>query len=95
MSHTTVWRNRDRHLDLTPGVLHEEALGGAWERGERVAVLDAAGGGAISYGELVAAAECFAGALVARGARRGDVLSLVASNGTDSPWRCTARCAPA
>jgi acyl-CoA synthetase (AMP-forming)/AMP-acid ligase II len=85
MSHTTVWRNRDRHLDLTPGVLHEEALGRAWEWGERVAVLDAAGGGAITYGERVAAAERFAAALVARGARRGDVLSLVASNGTDFP----------
>jgi acyl-CoA synthetase (AMP-forming)/AMP-acid ligase II len=85
MSHTTIWRNRDRHVDLTPGVLHEEVLGGAREWGERVAVLDAADGGAIAYGDLVAAAERFAAALVARGARRGDVLSLVASNGPDFP----------
>ena len=85
MSRTNVWRNRDRHLDLTPGVLHEEALGGASGWGPRVAVLDAAGGDAIAYGDLAAEAEHFAAGLHSRGARRGDVLSLVASNGPDFP----------
>ena len=53
MSHTTVWRNRDRDLDLTPGLLHEEALGGRAARCERAAaVVDAATGASLAYGEL-------------------------------------------
>jgi hypothetical protein len=85
MSHTTIWRNRDRHVDLTPGVLHDEALGGAGRWSERVAVLDAATGDAIAYGDLADRARRFAAGLRARGARPGDVLSLVASNGPDFP----------
>jgi acyl-CoA synthetase (AMP-forming)/AMP-acid ligase II len=82
MSHTTVWRNRDRDLDLTPGLLHEEALGGAQQWSGRVGVIDAASGEAIAYGELMAGTERFAAGLLARGARPGDVIALVASNGT-------------
>ena len=84
MTHT-VWRNRDRDLDLTPGVLHEEALGGAGAWSERVGVIDAASGEAIAYGDLMAGAERFAAGLHARGARPGDVISLVACNGPRFP----------
>jgi acyl-CoA synthetase (AMP-forming)/AMP-acid ligase II len=85
MSHTTIWRNRDRELDLTPGLLHEEALGGAGPWADAVAVLDAATGAAIAHADLADCARRFAAGLRARGARRGDVLSLVASNGPDFP----------
>jgi AMP-binding enzyme len=85
MSHTTVWRNRDRNLDLTPGLLHEEALGGAGRWADDLAVIDATTGAAVGYSELADRARGFAAGLRARGARRGDVLSLVASNGPDFP----------
>lgn len=85
MSHTTVWRNRDRHLDLTPGLLHEEALGGAEPRADAVAVRDAATGATIGHAELADRARRCAAGLHARGARGGDVLSLVAFNGPDFP----------
>jgi acyl-CoA synthetase (AMP-forming)/AMP-acid ligase II len=85
MSHTTLWRNRDYDLDLAPGLLHEEALTGARRGAERVAVVDAATGGSIAYGELAERVGAFAAGLRARGARRGDVLTLVASNGLDFP----------
>ena len=85
MSHTTVWRNRERDLDLTPGLLHEEALGGAGRRADSVAVHDATTGAAIGHAELADRARRCAAGLRARGARRGDVLSLVAFNGPDFP----------
>jgi acyl-CoA synthetase (AMP-forming)/AMP-acid ligase II len=85
MSHTTIWRNRDYDLDLTPALLHEEALGGARHGAERVAVVDAATGARLTYGDLVARVAAFAAGLRARGAQRGDVLALVASNGIDFP----------
>jgi acyl-CoA synthetase (AMP-forming)/AMP-acid ligase II len=85
MSHTTVWRNRDCDLDLEPGLLHEEALGGAERWADRVAVRDAASGAAIAYGDLADRVRGFAAGLRARGARRGDVLTLVASNGPGFP----------
>ena len=85
MSHTTLWRNRDYDLDLAPGLLHEEALTGARHGAERVAVVDAATGGSLAYGELAERVGAFAAGLRARGARRGDVLTLVATNGPDFP----------
>jgi acyl-CoA synthetase (AMP-forming)/AMP-acid ligase II len=85
MSHTTLWRNRDHDLDLAPGLLHEEALTGARYGAERPAVVDAATGGSIAYGALAERVGAFAGGLRARGARPGDVLTLVASNGLDFP----------
>jgi acyl-CoA synthetase (AMP-forming)/AMP-acid ligase II len=85
MSRTTLWRNRDYDLDLTPGLLHEEALASARRCAERVAVVDAATGGSIAYAELADRVGAFAAGLRARGARRGDVLTLVASNGPDFP----------
>ena len=85
MSHTTLWRNRDYDLDLTPGLLHEEALAGARRGAERVAVVDAATGASLTYGDLADRVGAFAAGLRSRGARRGDVVALVASNGPDFP----------
>ena len=85
MSHTTLWRNRDYDLDLTPALLHEEALGARRGR-ERVAVVDAATGGSLDLRRARRPRPSASPAACApRGARRGDVLSLVASNGTDFP----------
>jgi acyl-CoA synthetase (AMP-forming)/AMP-acid ligase II len=83
MSHTTVWRNRDHDLDLTPALLHEEALRGAERWSERIAVLDAATGGSVTYAGIADGVRRFAAGLRARGAQRGDVLSFVAANGPD------------
>jgi non-ribosomal peptide synthetase component E (peptide arylation enzyme) len=81
----TVFRNDNVHLDRTPALLHHEALdsGGRWS--DRVAVLDAATGSAIGHAELADRARRFAAGLRARGARRGDVIALVAANGAAFP----------
>jgi acyl-CoA synthetase (AMP-forming)/AMP-acid ligase II len=81
----TVFRNDDVHLDPTPALLHHEALDSCGRWSDRVAVLDAATGSAIGHAELADRAQRFAAGLRARGARRGDVIALVAANGTNFP----------
>ena len=64
-------------------MVHDEVLGGAAPG--RVAVVDAVTGRSLTYAELLDRATRLAGGLRRAGARRGDVLSIVASNGTDFP----------
>jgi len=81
----THWRSTQPALDTTPALLHDEVLGAAGRWPERIAVIDAATGCSLRYGELVVRAARFAGGLREHGARPGDVLSVVASNGPDFP----------
>ena len=85
MSHTTLWRNRDYDLDLTPGLLHEEALDERAARGRPGCRGRRGDRRSLAYGDLAERVDAFAAGLRARGARRGDVLTLVASNGPDFP----------
>jgi acyl-CoA synthetase (AMP-forming)/AMP-acid ligase II len=82
MSH---WRSSHPGLDPVMTMLHEAVLGGASRWPERVAIVDAPTGRSLTYGELVDRASRLAGGLRERGARRGEVLALVASNGPDYP----------
>jgi acyl-CoA synthetase (AMP-forming)/AMP-acid ligase II len=82
MSH---WRSSHPDLDPVAAMVHEEVLGGASRWPERVAIVDAPTGRSLTYGELVDRASRLAGGLLERGARRGDVLALVASSGPDYP----------
>jgi acyl-CoA synthetase (AMP-forming)/AMP-acid ligase II len=61
-------------------MLHEEVLGQASRRSHSVALIDAASGRSLTYGDIVDGAARFAGGLRDRGARPGDVLSIVAFN---------------
>ena len=69
----------------TRALLHEEVLGGAPGWPDRVALVDAATGRSATYGEIADGARRLAGGLRAGGARDGDVLALVASNGIGFP----------
>ncbi len=82
MSH---WRSPYPDLDAAPAMVHDEVLGAAYRWRDRVAVADAPTGRSLTYGELVEGASRLAGGLRERGARRGEVLALVASNGPDYP----------
>ena len=79
----TLWRSPFPDVDTAPALVHEEVLGGAAPG--RVAVVDAATGASLTYAALLDRATRLAGGLRRAGARRGDVLSVVASNGTDFP----------
>jgi acyl-CoA synthetase (AMP-forming)/AMP-acid ligase II len=79
----TLWRSPFPDLDTAPAMVHDEVLGGAAPG--RVAVVDAATGASLTYAALLDRATRLAGGLRRAGARRGDVLSIVASNGTDFP----------
>jgi acyl-CoA synthetase (AMP-forming)/AMP-acid ligase II len=82
MSH---WRSPYPDLDAAAAMLHEEVLGGASRWPDRVGIVDAPTGRSLTYGELADRASRLAGGLRERGARRGEVLALVASNGPDYP----------
>jgi acyl-CoA synthetase (AMP-forming)/AMP-acid ligase II len=81
----THWRSPFPDLDPAPATLHGETLGTAARWPERVAVVDAVDGGALTYAQLTERAARFASGLLAGGARRGEVLAIVASNGPDFP----------
>jgi acyl-CoA synthetase (AMP-forming)/AMP-acid ligase II len=83
MSH--FWQSSHPYDGSTRALLHEEVLGGAQGWPDRVALLDAATGRSASYGEIADGARRLAGGLRAGGARDGDVLALVASNGIGFP----------
>ena len=78
MSH--VWQS-SHPFDPARATLHEEVLGGAPRWRDRVALIDAVTGRSATYGEIAERARRLAGGLRAGGARDGDVLALVASNG--------------
>jgi acyl-CoA synthetase (AMP-forming)/AMP-acid ligase II len=82
MSH---WRSPHADLDANPALLHEEVLGAAARYADRVALVDGVTESATTYGELVDRARRLAGGLRAAGARRGDVLSVIAVNDPDYP----------
>jgi acyl-CoA synthetase (AMP-forming)/AMP-acid ligase II len=82
MSH---WHSPFAAVDATPAMVHDEVLSAAPRWPDRMAVVDSATEGVMTYGELVEQARRFAGGLLERGARRGEVLSVVASNGLDFP----------
>jgi acyl-CoA synthetase (AMP-forming)/AMP-acid ligase II len=79
----SLWRSPFPDLDTTAAMVHDEVSGGAAPG--RVAVVDAATGGSLTYADLLDGATRLAGGLRRCGARRGDVLSIVASNGPDFP----------
>jgi acyl-CoA synthetase (AMP-forming)/AMP-acid ligase II len=79
----SLWRSPFPDLDTAPAMVHDEVLGGAAPG--RVAILDAATGGSLTYAELLERATRLAGGLRGCGARRGDVLAVIAFNGPDFP----------
>jgi acyl-CoA synthetase (AMP-forming)/AMP-acid ligase II len=81
----THWRSSHPDLDPAPALVHDEVLGEAARWPERVAVVDAGTGRSLPYAQLVERAGRLAGGLREHGARPGDVLSIVAANGTDFP----------
>ena len=81
----THWHSPFPEVDPISATLHGEALGAAARWPERVAVVDAVDGAALTYERLADGAARFAGGLLAGGARPGDVLAIVASNGPDFP----------
>jgi acyl-CoA synthetase (AMP-forming)/AMP-acid ligase II len=82
MSH--VWHSSGSY-DTARAMLHDEVLGGAGRWPDRVALVDATSRESVTYGEIADGARRLAGGLRAAGARRGDVLALVASNGLGFP----------
>src|SRR5215207_10524280 len=72
-------------LDEMSTVLHDEVLGGAEKWSDRVAVLDAASGSSLTFGALLDRSLRLASGLRACGARRGDVLVLVAGQRPEFP----------
>src|SRR5919201_403343 len=82
MSH---WRSPFPDLDGAPATVHGEVLDAAARWPERVAIVDAVTGCSLTYAELADRAGRLAGGLREAGARRGDVLALIASNGPDFP----------
>jgi len=72
-------------------MLQDEVLGRADAARDAVALTDAATGRSLRYGELADGARRFAAGLRERGARPGDVLGLVASNGVEFPIASTGR----
>jgi acyl-CoA synthetase (AMP-forming)/AMP-acid ligase II len=72
-------------LDEMSTVLHDEVLGGAEQWPGRVAVLDAASGRSLTFGTLLDRSLRLASGLRACGARRGDVLVLVAGQRPEFP----------
>jgi acyl-CoA synthetase (AMP-forming)/AMP-acid ligase II len=75
-----IYRSPYPDIEVPDVSFADFVLGPAAVRGDRPALVDAAGGAAISYGELAEAVERTAGGLHRHGFRKGDVAAVCAPN---------------
>ena len=72
-------------VELPETTLHDLILGGARDRAEAVALVDAISGESLTYGTLADRVGRVASALVDRGLAKGDVVAVVSANCLDYP----------